>query len=332
MKELEERNYIFILKAFALYSIVCAHVSFVSLDSNTFNLASGLLLDSLGSIGVGVFLFISGYLFYRNTKSLSTFFTVKIKTIFVPWLFCGTLNFLYVTLRKGGLDFVNWFLAITQHSHLYYLTVLIFSYLIFWKFKNKLWFLTLMSIISIVSIKLTGLGIIKVYPYTNPLNWSIYFAFGLIIKKYNLFEKVVLLSNKYFILVCLIYIAMIFTFIVKGTHISYWNNIPIIAEIVAIIMVFGISTFFIYNNNRVLIKLGEMSFAIYLLHMPFAGIVSNIFNKYNLWPLTLLRPIIVIITTVIGIEIVKLTARKLRIEGKANMLLGLNRFTSSLKV
>lgn len=326
MKDFNERSYIYILKAFALISIVCAHVSVVSKDTNLFNNTSGLILDSLGSIGVGVFLLISGYLFFNNKKSLTVFFKAKIKTIFIPWVFCGTLNFLYVALRKGGLDFFNWMLALTQHSHLYYLTVLILSYLLFWRLKNENWFLILMIVLSLISIKLTGFGILKVNPYTNPFNWSIYFSFGILIKKYNLLEKTAMISKKYFLTVSLLYLTTLAIYVYNGTYISYWAYAPIIAEIIAIAILMGLSMFFIgIKSNKILLKLGEMSFAIYLLHMPFAGMITYIFNHYNLWFLTFFRPIIVILITIVGIEIARYLFRKIHGGNIINILIGLNR-------
>lgn len=307
-------------------SIVCAHVSVVSKDTNTFNRTSGLILDSLGSIGVGIFLLISGYLFFNNKKSLTVFFKAKIKTIFIPWVFCGTLNFLYIALRKGGLDFINWLLALTQNSHLYYLSVLVLSYLLFWRLKNENWFLILMIVLSVISIKLTGLGVLKVNPYTNPFNWSIYFSFGILLKKYNLLEKTAMISEKYFLTISLLYLSTLAIYVYNGTYISYWAYAPIIAEIIAIGAFMGFSMFFIDNkSNKILLKLGKMSFAIYLLHMPFAGMLINIFNHYNLWYLTFFRPFIVILITVSGIEIVRYLFEKIHKKNLLYTLIGLNR-------
>ncbi len=78
-----EKNYIFIIKAFAIISVVMAHVSTVSQDTNVFNKFSELILNSLGSIGVGTFLLISGYLFCYNNKTFFNFMKSKITSIII---------------------------------------------------------------------------------------------------------------------------------------------------------------------------------------------------------------------------------------------------------
>ena len=59
-----------------------------------------------------------------------------------------------------------------------------------------------------------------------------------------------------------------------------------------------------------LIYVGKASFSIYLLHMPFAGIIANILNKSEAFALlTFVRPIIVIAITIFIIEVYKKAVR-----------------------
>ena len=65
--------YIYILKAIAIFSVVCAH-STPLMDSNSkINVFSSQMLDYLGTFGVPVFFCISGYLFAGNTRTWGEF-------------------------------------------------------------------------------------------------------------------------------------------------------------------------------------------------------------------------------------------------------------------
>ena len=62
--------------------------------------------------------------------------------------------------------------------------------------------------------------------------------------------------------------------------------------------------------KALLIYVGKLSFSIYLLHMPFAGIIANLLNKSEAFALlTFVRPLIVIAITIFVIEAYKKTVR-----------------------
>lgn len=329
MKQIEqtsafmEKNYIYVIKALALISIVSAHVGTVNQDTYACNKIFGLLLDSFGAIGVGVFFMISGYLFYGTRKTLIQFLKGKVKTILIPWLFCGTLLFFYITLRKGGLDLKTWISMLTVHSHLYYLTVLMIFYLIFFRCRNNVGFQLFLVCASIVSITLTGMGVLSVYPYSNPMNWAIYFLFGLLIGHYHLLGRLALLCRKYCPVSFFLYLFILFFYLTNGKPISYWKYAAIPAEIIAIALVLGSSFILVRCKLSIgLIFLGKLSFSVYLLHAPFAGIITNLFNRYELWYLTLLRPFVVIGITIIGIQLVRYVSKKIGVNRIVETLIG----------
>jgi len=317
-----ERDYIYIIKALALFSIVTAHVGIIT-NNTPISIIFSLILSSIGSIGVGVFFFISGYLFSKTNKSFELFFKSKVTTILIPWFFCGTLLFLYVALRKGDLNFYNWFITITAHSHLYYLSMLMIFYLIYWRLKNNIYLLILNIGLSIISITLTGLGWVPIYPYINPFNWAIYFILGMLIKKYEVLEIIVSFCRKWFLYIVSIYLAILIIYLFNGVGISYWKCAPIIAELVAMAFLFGAAVYCMNLKKReFIIYVGKMSFSIYLLHMAFAGIFANIFSRFNLWYLTMLIPFIVIIITVACIEFVRYISRKIKADRILDILIG----------
>ncbi len=322
-KSFSERDYIFVVKAFALLSIVAAHVATVPQNTPPWNVLLGNMLSSIGSIGVGVFFLFSGYLYFRTTKTFYQFFYSKIRTILIPWSFCGTLLFLYVALRKGGLNFYNWFTTLTVFSHLYYLTVLMIFYLLFWKLRNNNRFLIVISCLSVISITLTGQELLDIYPYINPLNWAIYFILGLLIRKYNLLEKLALFCKKWLAIICSIYVFILMVYLSIGIYISYWKHAAIIAELFAIALVLGVSSYCSGTKKaNWFVYLGKMSFSVYLLHTPFAGIITNFFNRFHLWYFTLFRPFIVILMTLTGIEMVRYLSKKIKVNKIADILLG----------
>ena len=322
VSEFNERKFIYILKALALFSIVTAHVGTIT-NNTPISIIYSLILSSIGSIGVGLFFLISGYLFSKSNKSFRIFSKTKLTTIIIPWFFCGTILFLYVALRKGDLNLYNWFITITVHSHLYFLSVLMVFYFIFWRLKNNLYFLLYNIGLSIISISLTGLGWVPIYPYINPFNWSIYFILGMLIKKYDLLEKIAVFCKKWFLYISGIYALIFIIYLFNGVAITYWKYASIIAELAAIAFVFGVA-FYCLNFQKVnsIVYIGKMSFSIYLLHTAFAGIFTNIFSRFNLWYLSILIPFIVIILTIAGIEFGRWISRKIKVNRILDLLIG----------
>lgn len=325
INHISERNFIYIVKAFAIFSIVSAHVGTVNEGTFLCNKIFGLLLDSFGSIGVGIFYFVSGYLFYGTKKTLFAFIKGKIKTILIPWVFCGTLLFLYITLRKGGLDFYHWISMITVHSQYYYLTVLMILYFLFWRSRNNMGLQLFITCVSVISITLTGLGLLSsIYPYSNPMNWAVYFLTGIMVGRYQLLSRLISFSKKYFPVSVILYLLILIFYLMNGEAIHYWKYAAIPAEITAFLLVLGASTLLLkYKRiSRGLIFLGKISFSVYLLHAPFAGIITNLFNRFELWFLTPSRPFLVIGITILGIQLVRYVSKKIGVNKIVEILIG----------
>lgn len=318
-----ETNFIHIGKGLALISIVSAHTAAV--NNKSYYLME-YILNSIGAIGVGIFFIFSGYLFYSSNKTFLEFLKKKVKTILIPWFSLGTLVFLYVALRKGGLTLLNWLDTLLVHSHLYYLSILIFFYIIFFKIRNKQFILIIISILSIISITLTGLLDIPIYPYINPFNWAIYFILGLWMKKYNLLRYLAKKCRNWLPFSGLFYGIILTIYLVNGVYITYWKYAALLCEIVAIAVVFGMVDWCLGRKNcKWLIYFGKLSFPVYLLHTPFAGIINNLSNRYELYFLTFFRPIIVICLTIIVIEGMGFIGKKLKISKVVNYIIGVNR-------
>lgn len=321
--DFNETKFIQISKGLALISIVSAHTAVV--NNKSYNLME-YILNSIGAIGVGIFFIFSGYLFYQTNKSFSEFFRKKVNTILIPWFSLGTIVFFYVTLRKGGINLLNWLDTLFVHSHLYYLSILVIFYLVFFKIREKQYLLITLSIVSVISITLTGLLLLPIYPYINPLNWTIYFILGLWIKKYNLLRYLAGICSKWLPFIGVLYAIILTIYLVNGVYITYWSNAALLCEVVAASMVFGVAERCSrVKNKRWLLYFGKFSFPIYLLHTPFAGIINNLCNRYELYFFTFFRPIIVIWLTLIVIESIRFIGRKLKLTKVVNLIVGINR-------
>lgn len=186
----EERNSIFAVKAIAVFCVVCAHTAPVPEQAGAWNVLASDILNYLGTMGVPVFYVLSGYLFAGNQKSFGQFWHRRLLSLFLPWLFCETLLWFYVVLRKGGIGFREWFLFILGYGHTtYYLTVLVVLYLSFWVCRSPGWIYAwmLLSVFSIVSTGWeTGIDFVNRLTgtyYLNPLNWIVFFAGGMILRR-----------------------------------------------------------------------------------------------------------------------------------------------------
>lgn len=325
----EERKYLYLAKSFAILSVVCAHTARIPENSSSMNQIISMILLSLGSMGVPIFLIISGYLFDKNNKSVYEFFNTKISSIILPWMFCGTIVWLYVVLRKGGESFLSWlsFLLGVNHST-YYLTILILFFIFYFHLKKYNSFLIATILISIVSIVTTSMNLnivntITITPFLNPLNWMLYFSIGLLINRCELIGRIAILSRK---LIYLSVPALIFALVVhviNGETLHYWSNFTLVNMTISSLVIFGLSSIFLDRSSNVLVTVGKYSFSIYLLHELVVGIIVRLSSNYDFWFITMLRPLIVLLIVMTGIIIYKKLVAKLYIKKYALMLIGI---------
>ena len=315
---------IYKVKFFAILSVICAHCSSVSANHSFMDNFVSYVLDSIGSVGVGIFLFISGYLFYDTRRTFKDFFTSKLKTIVIPWLFCGTAVYLYVKFRKGGLGITSWIKWISGvDTYLYYLTVLFMLYLLcYFIRKNKIakYMIILFSVISNIFTSFGIFGVVS--PYLNPFNFSFFFVLGLICSENNLIETVFDFSKKICVYTSLLYLIVVIILAYFDVCVTYFNYFYILIELLAIISAMGLSDLISVRRENAICDIGKLSFSIYLLHMPIAGIIANIFGRIDFFILTLIRPIIVLVITYMAIKLVLKVVQKTPFKSVVNILIG----------
>ena len=327
-KKFDKRKIIYIAKAFAIISIICAHCSHVGDSFQSDNRFISSLITSLGSLGVGVFFVLSGYLMGNNTKTFYMFCKTKFVSIIIPWFFSGSLVYLYVVLRKGGLSFTTWLnFLLGNGSYLWFLTVLIMLYLAFYFFKANTRFLLISIMVSIISNLMTSFGLLPISdlhisPYLFVFNWMVFFAIGLLMYKYELLKEICIFAKKNLLYLCSIFFVSIIGLAMFDTSLNYFVIYFLPLAFIAMLLITGISYLLSFRNSTSLVWIGKESFSIYLLHMPVAGTISNLFNRFDIWWTTPLRPVIVLVITLICIMAYKRLIKIFKMERIGNILIG----------
>lgn len=306
-----ESRIIYILKAFAIFSVVCAHVSLVPETFSTKSKFLCTLLSEIGAVGVGIFFCVSGYLFcitaYKN-NTFKKFMFDKLVKIGLPWIISATLVYVYVAIRKGG-SIEGWLISVVGYQSSYwFLSMLLIIQIIFYfveKCKHDIMLALFLMGTSIISVVLRKSGIIaqdSFGVYLNVFNWIIFFAVGYVIAK----RKIKL----YFIRKSLPFAGLLFVFtllllglpITKTGKISYYYYLYIPIEMVAILVCIGLAFRLSNKKRKKLEMVGKMSFAIYLYNeLLWAGLIVHIGNNFDNCILIIARPIVVL--TIVSIEL-----------------------------
>lgn len=247
--------------------------------------------------GVAIFFFISGYLFAFNTRSPIPFWKQKVKTLLVPWMFTGTIVYLYVALRKQGVSLADWLLWVGGvGTYLWYMTVLVALYALFMllaRYKVFLIIVPILSLISYVTYSLT-------YPYLwswsgdylNVFSWSLFFWFGYMTSKHQLFDTLIHFACQYRLWWLCSYGVIVLLFVILNIPCDYGMPQYLLFAILNLFVTLSLAV--PLCNHRIAKNIGADSFAIYLLHMPLAGIVSNLCNRVDSVVLLIIRPIAII--------------------------------------
>lgn len=314
------------MKAWAILMVICAHCGAVSLDAPLASQIVSRLLQTLGSLGVPIFFFLAGYVF--RYKKLKPWLKDKATGLLIPWITCGVLVYLYVYLRKGGisaLSLIRWLVG--DGTYLWYLSVMVL--LLFWArgiffgMQKGFWTLPAASVFSVFLsagvLVLEHFEILTFNPYLNVFRWMWLFALGILSGHVSLLEK-----TRSCIPFILIWIMALVVLSVLGVCISYWSwAFPLCACLTLAVFMNGYG--FSGSIAAYMQTLGEDSFAVYLLHMPIAGVVANLCNRVSdsSGLLTLSRPFAVLFITHGCIILLKKVGNRIHLEKTVRILLGL---------
>lgn len=302
-----EKNQIYVLKALAIFGVVTAHGTAVP---NTFSEISKVLsaiLQSVGSMGVGIFFCVSGYLLARGTSRYQTFamfWKKKFIAIIIPWVISSILVYLYVAVRKGG-TVVGWLLSFLGYlSSYWYLAILMVLYLVFWlvlKARSYRGICVIACLLSLVSVFLRGMHVIpqNVFGvYLNVFNWCIFFALGILLADAG--KRWIAFYRMRYVLYFVVVLAVVLLG-VSQSSLSYFRWFYLPMELIVVSAAVCLSEQF--ANNSCLQKIGKVSFSIYLYHeLPWAGLTANLCNRFDLWILVVGRPFVVLGVTCLALR------------------------------
>lgn len=300
-----------VARVFALISIVSAHIALPGT-------LAGLLFDRIGSVGVISFLIMSGY-FYNTNKypQIAYMLLDKLKTIVIPWLFMGTIVYLYNTILGGNsinlISFFKWIIG--NGTYFYYMTVLMVCYILFFIKRNFVVYSAI--ILNLFSLFFTITGIINpiinflsITNYLNVFNWLGFFALGMLIKKsdpdklYDFFAK-----NKYFIL--LIYNSALITLLFySNVKTGYFSYLGVFYEFLGTAAIFSLSTFE-FLNFKIMHEISNCSFSIYLVHIMFIALVDDFLKLH--FVTRLFMPVVIVLLAFIIFNVADWICKKIHL-------------------
>jgi hypothetical protein len=282
---------LYIVKAFALVSIVLAHSSYTQID----NMFIRSLFARFASIGAIAFFIISGYYFNADKKTARAFIKGKITKLISHWICLGTLTFVIQYLRDNSLfsmlSFVNWIFG--NGTYLWFLSVLLIINIIYFiivkTFSGRAakYINTVFMCLTICSIFFTAMGILPVKVdvskiafstynvYLNIFNWIGFFALGRILSQHDILKKNIDRVEDRLLIILLTSLCVTVISVGLEDHYTYWSYSSILVECYAIIAFFALSLK--CSKLEMLKQIGKISMPIYILHIQLIGVLGRLF-------------------------------------------------------
>ena len=298
------------IKAFAIYFVIAAHCTY---NNNLFQ----QITDIIGTIGVPLFLFVSG-VFFKKIKSIDQI-NNKTKRIVIPWLIWGGITYflhiLKIFISHGSIDasimsFAKWILG--YKTWLYFVPVLIFCILLF-NILDKDYITFLFIAVNLVSLYLYNNSYFTQYHITNcqnPLNWIGFFTLGRLMDSYTIHQFFSYGNRKKYLY--LITISLFFAYLIYCINYnikpSYWNVFSIPFEVLSSCTIILFSFYKLSHLcivDKIINNIGLNTYILYFAHMQFGNnifnfLTNNSFTKMDsvfLLPLVFVRPVIILIIT-----------------------------------
>lgn len=298
------------LKGFAILIIVLSHISYFLVNDHNFLWP----LSTMAGLGVNLFLFLSGFGLtfssLKNNLSVGQFYKRRLIKLFIPlWpmlLIFFVLDFFVLHISHSLIYMGKAMIGLITHADLYqdvnsplwYLTLIIFFYILFPIFfsKKRPWLsaiLLFLAAYGVVYIKPTFLNdVAHLYTiHTAAFPLGILAAWGLSIfnleKFKNSFAKIKPLMRGLIYYFSLIILMGIFLYSVVYSGIG---ASPSIEQTMSIIATLSLSLIFILKkvDFKFLYIFGLYSYEIYLWHWPIMYRYDFIYKYLPAWLSTLL--------------------------------------------
>lgn len=317
---MESKDQIWYLKGLAIISVIYAHcpnrVSYNVVDAFLDNIR-----NNIGTIGVPLFIVLSGYLFHNRIPVMM--YWKKKKRIIIQWLIWGTIIWGYEVARKG-LGYANlfkWLMGIG--SYLWYMPVILLLWLLFYYIKDARIQITLLAFSAIYHVFTYDLAIHMIDSagiiINNVLCHMPFFIFGLCLqnKEISNFCKNIFAPQYKWLRGGITTAGIFLTIWVNENKVTY--DSPLFLVFIAAIGIQSVELYRLLRKFEKITKpicwLGRNSYIIYLSHLPIAGICSSLFSRsrYLLYGV-LVYPLLAVLFSALGILVLK------RICGKYSML------------
>ena len=296
--ERESRAF-FIIKAFAIFSVLVSHLSNVICDLGTFTTVSTVVLEPWAIMGVPIFIAVSGFFYRRGPHDTKAFWKKKGITIVMPWLIAGALRNLVdvFVYHKGGTFLYCIQRMLGFNSSFYFPFLLILLFAVFKLMGNRPALLWVSIGVSAVSLVLETLGynyvsILLGTPSLNVFNWMGFFALGMLARRYRWDRRLAQSPVVGWISVAVFTILYGLTaygaFKEGGT--TYYRMDAAVFELSALLALYFLSYKLASRRQRILCEIGSCTYCVYLYHLV---IVTGILGLLKLpMELTVIMPIL----------------------------------------
>ncbi len=334
MQAKDVNNTFYVLRFFAILSVVMAHSAYTLIPNDIVVKAC----NSFGRCGVIIFFIISGYFFrkekYENVLQL---LKAKLKPIVIPWIIWGlaiyctrfTSTDIYFNLK----EIIFWLLGFG--TYLYYLTIYILLLCIFQILPNKNGIQVALLLCTLINVYLVAgnvgpyavlkstsapIDLIYLLTYLNIFNWIGFFALGLLLKNIKLFERKNLLAVKYKIIINICIILLLVYMILNEKDNTYWTYYSIWIEMSFFVILFQVSR--ILKDVRYIQEIGKVTMPIYLIHFLIEGFIFNkIFTESII--MGFIRPLISVLVVYWLLQFGLFISKKIRLQRLYTTVFGL---------
>lgn len=231
-------------------------------------------------------------------------------------------------LVQGNFDFKNWFnWIIGNGSYLWFLTILICCFFIFYFIKDKKIWLYFAIILNLTSLIITSFGFltsfteysgIKINNYLNIFNWIGVFALGILSQK-ELFRFIIFLRKNIIIFLILFLIVLCLSIFLEPQYAGYFSKLAIPFEVVGCMTILAISSLKLFDKKNIY-SISTFVFTIYLTHFlvfPIKRILGNILI------FELINPIIILIVNYLVLMLGMRISKKIGLDYMYRLCLGI---------
>lgn len=312
----QDSTALYFVKAMAIFASVAAHVSLIDQTTPLTGYVTRFW-DMFSCISVGNFLIAAGILYTRTPGDSGVYWKRKFHNMVVPWLFCGTLTYVYRLLcgiPGSILEYGYWLLG--NGSWLYYVTLHLFMLALFkpfWRCIAALWGCVILNVLQLI------------YPfvpspfgndYLNPANWVGFFALGILLRQQGL-----RFSRRFLAVAIAVFLVSAGVVYHRWIY-SYFHILNALYSVSAFFLLFALGRRLAGTRlERSIQQIGSDTYCIYLLHL---FVLLPIFRHLPLPGLkTFLSPVLGLCIMLLLIRLGKAITSKLPFGNKLRWLVGL---------